>query len=100
MASLHSDDPDTIMAEIAEDRAKMEALGITMGDDGESVARTIQQIYLGVGKVITIEEAREIVNKSGGNLPDGLPAELKPPSPIDDDDMEEGEDEPTPNETT
>jgi hypothetical protein len=52
-----------------------------------------------VGKVITIEEAREIVNKSGGNLPDGLPAELKPTSPIDDDDMEEGEDEP-PNETT
>ena len=62
MASLHSDDPDTIMAEIAEDRAKMEALGITM------------------------EPAP--------------PAPQEPPSPIDDDDMEEGDDEPTPNETT
>jgi hypothetical protein len=62
MASLHSDDPDTIMAEIAEDRAKMEALGITMEPTP--------------------------------------PAPQEPPSPIDDDDMDEGDDEPTPNETT
>ncbi|MHA7275359.1 phage portal protein [Arthrobacter sp. Hz1] len=44
------------------------------GDAGEEqqqarqLAELIQKIYLGVGKVITAEEAREIINKGGGNL--------------------------------
>jgi hypothetical protein len=48
----------------------------------DTVARTVQQLYLGVGKVITVEEAREIVNSVGGNLdpsagpPPQTPAEL------------------------
>jgi HK97 family phage portal protein len=34
-----------------------------------SVAEAIQKVYLGVGKVITSEEARLIVNELGANLP-------------------------------
>jgi HK97 family phage portal protein len=33
-----------------------------------SIAEVIQKVYLGVGKVITTDEAREIVNSAGGNL--------------------------------
>jgi len=33
-----------------------------------SIAEVVQKVYLGVGKVITTAEAREIVNQSGGNL--------------------------------
>jgi HK97 family phage portal protein len=42
----------------------------------QELALVLQKIYLAVGKVITAEEAREIVNRAGGNLadlPDGLP---------------------------
>jgi HK97 family phage portal protein len=35
---------------------------------GRAVAEAVQKVYLGVGKVITSDEAREIVNKSGGGL--------------------------------
>jgi len=34
-----------------------------------SIAEAIQKVYLGVGVVITEDEAREIVNQYGGNLP-------------------------------
>lgn len=33
-----------------------------------SVAEVVQKVYLGVGKVVTSDEAREIVNAAGGNL--------------------------------
>ena len=42
----------------------------------DTVARTIQQIYLGVGKVITTEEARRIVNQAGGKLDAATPPTL------------------------
>jgi hypothetical protein len=32
------------------------------------VAETIQKVYLGVGKVITADEARQIANEAGANL--------------------------------
>jgi HK97 family phage portal protein len=34
-----------------------------------SVAEAIQKVYLGVGTVLTADEARKIVNDAGGNLP-------------------------------
>jgi hypothetical protein len=33
-----------------------------------TIAESIQKVYLGVGKVITSDEAREIVNNAGANL--------------------------------
>lgn len=39
-----------------------------------NVAEVIQKIYLGVGTVITADEAREIVNSAGGNLTGSLPS--------------------------
>lgn len=42
--------------------------------DPTAVARVIQQIYLGVGKVISTEEARQLVNAAGGNLTTSLAA--------------------------
>lgn len=33
-----------------------------------SVAEVVQKVYLGVGKVITSDEARQIINAAGGNL--------------------------------
>lgn len=34
-----------------------------------SVAETVQKVYLGVGKVLTSDEARAIINAAGGTLP-------------------------------
>lgn len=34
-----------------------------------SVAEAVQKVYLGVGSVLTVDEARQIVNDAGGNLP-------------------------------
>ena len=39
----------------------------------------MQQVYLAVGKVITAEEAREIVNDIGGNLTKPLPKNFEKP---------------------
>lgn len=68
------------------------------------VAETIQKVYLGVGKVITADEAREIANKAGAELtipgpfqesdePEPAPAFGTPPDP--DDEPPTVEDEPT-----
>lgn len=47
-----------------------------VGEDGKTRARElaeiVQKIYLGVGVVLTAEEAREIVNGAGGQLPAGF----------------------------
>ncbi|MNZ62408.1 Phage portal protein, lambda family [compost metagenome] len=40
-----------------------------MGKDGLSPVEAVQKAYLGVGKMITADEARELVNQAGGNLP-------------------------------
>lgn len=37
-------------------------------NEGMRLAEVVQKVYLGVGKVITADEAREIVNKAGGDL--------------------------------
>jgi biotin carboxylase len=34
-----------------------------------SIAESVQKVYLGVGKLITSDEAREIVNEAGADLP-------------------------------
>lgn len=41
--------------------------------DPRNLAEMIQKIYLGVGVVLSDEEARQIINQAGGNLPGGLP---------------------------
>jgi phage portal protein BeeE len=64
------------------------------------VAETIQKVYLGVGKVITAAEAREIANKAGANLvlpgpfpdPDPEPEpEPEPPDPAEEPAVEPSE---------
>ena len=44
----------------------------------DTLARTIQQLYLGVGKVITVDEARVILNQLGAGLDVPAPDELTP----------------------
>ena len=51
---------------------------ISSSERSDSLARTLQQIYLAVGTVITAEEARKIVNENGGDLEASLPDVLKP----------------------
>jgi hypothetical protein len=46
------------------------------------VAETIQKVYLGVGKVITADEAREIANKAGADL--AVPGPFQPTDTTDD----------------
>ena len=46
-----------------------------VGAEQDSVARTLQQIYLAVGSVITQDEAREIANRVGAELPIPAPKE-------------------------
>jgi HK97 family phage portal protein len=43
----------------------------------DQLALMIQKIYLGVGKVLTAEEARTILNSAGAQLDDATPAELE-----------------------
>lgn len=38
-------------------------------EDSLAVAQAVQKVYLGVGSVLTQDEARQIVNDAGGNLP-------------------------------
>jgi hypothetical protein len=57
-----------------ENRAAMPETNST--SSSRELAEIIQKIYLGVGKVVTVDEAREIINGAGGNLSvpnDGLP---------------------------
>ena len=53
-----------------------DATGTVAVDDGKSNARElaeiVQKIYLGVGKVLTADEARKIINDAGGKLPAGF----------------------------
>lgn len=72
------DDPDVEreVAEIREDWAAMAGTGDTT-DQTEELARMVQQVYLGVGKVITSDEARALLNRKGAGLtgpgPTGTP---------------------------
>lgn len=43
------------------------------GGSALSVAETVQKVYLGVGPVLTADEARQIVNDAGGKLTGSLP---------------------------
>lgn len=76
-----------VVAENAEDQKAMVADAPDGGDKsgGQSPAEAIQKVYLGVGKVVTSDEARQIVNDATGtNLalpgPDFEPAP-QPPAP-------------------
>jgi hypothetical protein len=41
---------------------------VTDVDQARDLAEIIQKLYLGVGKVVTSDEARQIINKAGGSL--------------------------------
>ncbi|WP_309129472.1 phage portal protein [Microbacterium sp.] len=43
-------------------------------EEARAVAELIQKIYLGVGKVITADEARAIANRAGADLTDAFPS--------------------------
>lgn len=49
--------------------------------DTLELTQALQRIYLAVGIVLTVEEAREIANRMGAELPAGLPPELQPKAP-------------------
>lgn len=51
-----------------EEMEPMEGGDATVGARQLSIAEVVQKVYLGVGKVITSDEAREIVNAMGGSL--------------------------------
>lgn len=54
----------------------MTASGVTQRDAGD-VAKLIQQMYLGVGTVVTADEVREILNQFGAGLVVPAPDEAK-----------------------
>jgi lambda family phage portal protein len=64
----------------AVDHQRANTLRSTMGlqeGDLDTLERKIQQIYLGVGRVITTDEARKILNETGADLQIPAPKELK-----------------------
>lgn len=69
--------PQTAVRELhptwKEERVLEEVAALATNSTDE-LARRIQQIYLGVGTVITADEAREILNRGGANLSGSLPA--------------------------
>ena len=75
---------ETIIDERARDVEAFKKAGlpvpsaIASSDRSDSIAKTLQQIYLAVGTVITADEARKIVNENGGDLEASLPDVLKP----------------------
>jgi len=75
------DDVEEVLSEWVEYEELLEGKGLKAQskEQGESVAKTLQQVYLAVGKVITAEEAREIVNAIGGNLTKPLPKNFEKP---------------------
>ena len=68
-------DVEEVLTEWAEYEALVASKGLSTQtkEQSESVAKTLQQVYLAVGKVITAEEAREIVNDVGVSLLKPLP---------------------------
>ena len=75
---------ETIIDERARDVEAFKKAGlpvpsaIASSDRSDSIAKTLQQIYLAVGTVITADEARKIVNENGGDLEASLPDVLRP----------------------
>lgn len=50
-------------------------------EDARGIAEMAQKLYLAVGKVLTTEEAREIMNQAGANLTGPGPEAEPPPAP-------------------
>lgn len=49
--------------------------------EARAIAEVIQKVYLGVGKIVTDEEARALVSMAGFPLPGGMPEEETEPVP-------------------
>lgn len=58
-------------------------------DQARAVAELIQKVYLGVGVVLTDEEARELANKAGAGLAPGPLPTQEPPPESDEEDEDE-----------
>lgn len=67
------------------DGAEYDAPGIPGTERSLSAAEAVQKVYLGVGSVLTADEAREIINEAGADLkvpgPDLSPKQLALPIP-------------------
>jgi hypothetical protein len=71
--------PDKV-AEVVEQGQRAGATGQPLSPT--DLAQMIQKIYLGVGVVITAQEARDLLNEAGANLPaDVNPAPPTPAAP-------------------
>jgi phage portal protein BeeE len=60
---------------------QLQAPGVTAPgpeEQARSIVEMIQKVYLGVGVVLTDEEARALLNSAGADLPGGLPAAAEP----------------------
>lgn len=62
------------------EEAAVAARELQSASSPRELAELIQKIYLGVGKVLTPEEAREIANRAGAGLQDATPAPNSPAS--------------------
>ena len=76
---------------------------VTLESRDLTVADTVQKVYLGVGPVLTTDEAREIVNAAGANLsvpgPQALGGDPAPTTPniaVASDAVDDMQDEETP----
>ena len=82
-------------------RARDLALAADAGGRELSVAEMVQKLYLGVDKVISAEEAREILAASGADIDPAAEFMSTPPAPVvvevpdAEDDTKDPEDEPT-----
>jgi HK97 family phage portal protein len=56
------------------------AIGTTGQGDASTIAEMVQKIYLGVGIVLSAEEARDILNRGGAGLSAQVP-DFAPPAP-------------------
>ena len=70
--------------------ANIAAMGeeATGAEQARDLVTMVQKVYLGVGTVLTADEAREILNRAGANLGDFSPPTPEPPAATDDSEEE------------
>lgn len=72
MGTLGSSDDE------AGDPAATETAGPTDADTARAAVEAVQKVYLGVGTVVTDEEARELIRRSGADITGPLPTDSAP----------------------
>ena len=65
------------------ERIETERVAEMAAADGlDEIATAVQKLYLGVGKVISSDEARSIISSMGYSLPGSLPPSTAAPEPV------------------